>query len=90
MQRGLIAELHILRLSQDSDLFDIDMWRGPLREPHDIVDRDFALEVKSLGELSRSIEIHGPEQLAEPGRPFWHWYWSSWSRIHRGSPLPTR
>ncbi|WP_167668260.1 PD-(D/E)XK motif protein [Mycobacteroides salmoniphilum] len=68
-QRGLIAELHVLRLAQSSHLVDVEMWRGPLGEPHDIIGLDFAIEVKALGEHSKSVEIHGPEQLAEPGRP---------------------
>jgi hypothetical protein len=44
-QRGLIAELYVLSLTADSGPLDIDTWRGPLGEPHDIVTTEFALEV---------------------------------------------
>ncbi len=56
-QRGLIAELYVLQLVYGSDPIDVDTWRGPLGEPHDVVTATTALEVKSMGSLSRNIEI---------------------------------
>ncbi len=68
-QRGLLAELYILGLTSGSNPIDVSTWRGPLKAPHDIVTGTYALEVKSVGGGSRNIEIHGAEQLAEPGKP---------------------
>lgn len=69
-QRGLIAELHVLRLLwAPPSLIDVSVWRGPLGEPHDILAPTFAIEVKSVSSRGRSVEIHGPMQLAPPGRP---------------------
>jgi Putative PD-(D/E)XK family member, (DUF4420) len=68
-QRGLVAELYVLRLAHQGQVIDVDTWRGPLSEPQDISLPECALEVKSVGELGRDIEIHGVFQLAEPGKP---------------------
>lgn len=68
-QRGLFAELHVLRLVCTPGPIDLSVWKGPLGEPHDIVAHSFAIEVKSVGSQGRSVEIHGPTQLLPPGRP---------------------
>lgn len=68
-QMSLIAELHVLDLSRAGRPLDISTWRGPLREPHDIVLDRCALEVKAIGATSHSIEIHGEHQLEPPGKP---------------------
>lgn len=68
-QRGLFAELHVLRIAQADGPIDASFWRGPLQEPHDILMPWIALEVKSVSSQSHSVEIHGAQQMAEPGRP---------------------
>jgi hypothetical protein len=68
-QRGLVSELYVLRLAHVGQVIDVDTWRGPLSEPHDISLDRCALEVKSIGAVGRDIEIHGLFQLAEPGKP---------------------
>lgn len=68
-QRGLFAELCALRVTQPEGPVDFSVWRGPLQEPHDILTEAFAVEVKSTHENANSVEIHGPLQLAAPGRP---------------------
>jgi hypothetical protein len=66
---ALFAELHVLGLVHPTGPVDISTWRGPLREPHDIVLPDRAVEVKAIGPGSEHIRIHGIEQLEPPGRP---------------------
>jgi hypothetical protein len=68
-QRGLVSELHVLRLAHEGQVIDVNVWRGPLSEPHDISLDECALEVKSVGAFGHDIEIHGVLQLAEPGKP---------------------
>lgn len=68
-QRGLFAELTVLRLAQPDGSIDFSHWRGPLKEPHDILMPTLAIEVKSVGRDTRSVEMHGALQLSEPGRP---------------------
>jgi hypothetical protein len=68
-QMSLVGELHILMTTAPDQAIDIATWRGPLREPHDIRLPDRALEVKTLGSTSTTIEIHGIQQLDPPGCP---------------------
>lgn len=68
-QRGLAAELLVLFMVSPTGAIDVECWRGPLSEPHDILLPDRALEVKSIGAQSRNVEIHGSAQLAPPGKP---------------------
>lgn len=68
-QMSLIAELHVLGLSSGTGQVVAEAWRGPLREPHDIVFPGCAIEVKAIGATSDSVEIHGVEQLHPPGVP---------------------
>ncbi len=42
---------------------------GPLREPQDLLFPRYALEVKTVGETSKVVEIHGVAQLDAPGVP---------------------
>ncbi|WP_214401839.1 PD-(D/E)XK motif protein [Pseudonocardia lacus] len=68
-QMSLFAELTVLDLVTRGRPLDIAWWRGPLREPHDIVLPDRAVEVKAVGATSTSVEIHGVQQLEPPGLP---------------------
>ena len=66
---SLFAELTILDLVTRDTALDISWWRGPRREPHDIVLPGCAVEVKAVGGSSSSVEIHGVTQLQPPGKP---------------------
>ncbi|WP_432564794.1 PD-(D/E)XK motif protein [Kineococcus sp. SYSU DK003] len=68
-QMSLFAELFVLDLVSDGTRIDPHCWRGPRREPHDIVLPAAALEVKAVGKSSQSITIHGVDQLEPPGKP---------------------
>lgn len=68
-QNGLAAELFVLSLVFRGRPVDIESWRGPLGEPHDLLLAECAIEVKAIGPKSQVIEIHGPAQLESPGRP---------------------
>ncbi|WP_280405624.1 PD-(D/E)XK motif protein [Nocardia brasiliensis] len=68
-QIGLTAELYVLTRVFRGRPVDIECWRGPLGEPHDLLLTECAIEVKAIGPKSRLIEIHGPTQLESPGRP---------------------
>jgi hypothetical protein len=68
-QMSLFAELTVLDLVTRSRTLDISWWRGPRREPHDIVLPGCALEVKAIGAATSSVEIHGVHQLELPGKP---------------------
>ncbi|MBN9096709.1 MAG: PD-(D/E)XK motif protein [Pseudonocardia sp.] len=68
-QMSLFAELTILDLVTRDTALDISWWRGPRREPHDIVLPGCAVEVKAVGGSSSSVEIHGVTQLQPPGKP---------------------
>lgn len=68
-QLSLFAELTVLDLATHDRALDVSWWRGPLREPHDIVLPDRALEVKAVGMTSTTVEIHGVHQLEPPGMP---------------------
>jgi Putative PD-(D/E)XK family member, (DUF4420) len=68
---GLFAELTMLSalLETRPDL-SVDVWRGPLREPHDFEAPVACLEVKALGPASDSITVHGLGQMdSHDGRP---------------------
>lgn len=61
---GLFAELTVLSELFDVDpLFSLDMWRGPLREPHDFEAPARCIEVKALGAQATTVTVHGLEQL---------------------------
>lgn len=68
-QMSLVGELTVLDLVTRDEPLDISSWRGPRREPHDIVLPGFAVEVKAIGTTSTSVEIHGVHQLEPPGVP---------------------
>lgn len=68
-QMSLFAELTVLDLVTRDEELDISWWRGPNREPHDIVLAHHALEVKALGRTAAAVEIHGLHQLEPPGMP---------------------
>jgi hypothetical protein len=68
-QLSLLGELHVLDLVHPAGPIDITTWRGPLREPHDIVQPHRALEVKTIGPTSDAVDINGVHQLEPPGRP---------------------
>lgn len=69
-QMALFAELSVLEQVVAPANW-VDCWRGPHREPHDILAESFAIEVKAIGASSREVEIHGIRQLDPPGRPLW-------------------
>ncbi len=68
-QMSLVGELTVLDLITRGDALDISCWRGPRREPHDIVLPRLAVEVKAIGTTSTEVEIHGVHQLEPPGVP---------------------
>lgn len=68
-QMSLFAELTVLDLVTRDTALDIGWWRGPRREPHDIVLPGCAIEVKAIGGAASSVEIHGVTQLEPPGKP---------------------
>jgi hypothetical protein len=61
---GLFAELSVLiALTEADSALPIEMWRGPLREPHDFELKSRCIEVKGLAERSERFTVHGWEQL---------------------------
>lgn len=68
-QIALLGELHVLDLVHPAGPVDITCWRGPRREPHDIVLPDRVVEVKTLAPDAETVRIHGIEQLQPPGTP---------------------
>lgn len=61
---GLFAELSVLSALLDVDPhLPVDVWRGPLREPHDIEAPRHCLEIKALGDETDAITVHGLSQL---------------------------
>lgn len=68
-QMSLFAELSVLELVTSGSTLEAAWWRGPRREPHDIVTPHRAIEVKAIGGSSTAVTIHGIEQLEPPGRP---------------------
>lgn len=64
---GIFAELTLLNhLIVESPNFDLQCWTGPSREPRDFELSHCSVEVKGITSNSRSITIHGVDQL-EPG-----------------------
>ncbi|WP_433287762.1 PD-(D/E)XK motif protein [Pseudonocardia sp. CA-142604] len=68
-QMSLFAELTVLDLVTAGAELPARWWRGPRREPHDIVTPDRAIEVKAVGATSSTVTIHGVDQLDPPDRP---------------------
>jgi len=68
-QMSLFAELTVLDLVTRGERLSAQWWRGPRREPHDIVTPRRALEVKAVGATSSTVTIHGIDQLEPPGLP---------------------
>lgn len=68
-QVALFAELTVLDILAEVSELHSSWWRGPLREPHDIVGPSAAIEVKAVGAASSEVEIHGAHQLDPPGMP---------------------
>lgn len=63
---GLFAELHVLDEITSSSTFDAEWWRGPLREPKDVVLPSRAwVEVKGVGVGAVTARVNGLEQLAD-------------------------
>ena len=61
---GLYAELSVLNALVDADRsLAVDVWRGPLREPHDFELESRCIEVKGLAERSENFTVHGWDQL---------------------------
>lgn len=64
---ALFGELSVLRdLAETVPEFDVAWWTGPLGEPQDFRMPDLTMEVKTAGEDSTSVTIHGLEQLDPP------------------------
>jgi hypothetical protein len=68
-QMSLFAELTVLDAVTQGAELPSRWWRGPRREPHDIVTPARAVEVKAVGSTSVGVTIHGVDQLEPPGRP---------------------
>lgn len=65
-EMGLFAELHVLELvSRRASILEPGIWRGPLREPKDLVGSDWWIEVKAAGPKRSGVWINGLEQLAD-------------------------
>lgn len=61
---GLFAELTMLSALLDTEpTLPVDLWRGPLREPHDFETPRACLEIKALGLDTDTVTIHGLAQL---------------------------
>ncbi len=64
---ALFGELSVLRdLAEAVPGFDVGWWTGPLGAPQDFRMPELSLEVKTTGEDSTSVTIHGLEQLDPP------------------------
>lgn len=68
-QMSLFAELTVLDVLTRDRTLQVGWWRGPLREPHDIVLPERAVEVKAVGATTTAVEIHGVLQMEPPGLP---------------------
>lgn len=67
-EMGLFAELFVLDLaSRRSESFNPEHWRGPYKEPKDIVTPWTWAEVKAAPPTSETVRIHGLDQLADVG-----------------------
>jgi Putative PD-(D/E)XK family member, (DUF4420) len=65
---GLFAELGLLSAMLDIEpTLTADIWRGPLREPHDFELIARCVEVKAVASSSEAIIIHGLRQLDTHG-----------------------
>jgi len=62
---GLAAELLVLEILTSDGSFDPGIWRGPLREPKDVVGPDYWVEVKGIGIRQERVTINGIDQLAD-------------------------
>lgn len=67
------GELSVLRdLVTQAPEFRVAAWTGPQRTPHDFELPSISLEVKTIGEDSETITVHGLDQLAEAdGKPLY-------------------
>lgn len=64
---GLFGELLILQRLLERDPACLELWRGPLREPHDFSNGRDAIEAKtSLADEGHLFHVHGLEQLQPP------------------------
>lgn len=62
---SLFAELStLMEIAKAAGELDLNWWRGPYLEPHDVEHPAFSLEVKAIGIDSTNVTIHGPEQLS--------------------------
>jgi hypothetical protein len=68
---GLFAEMTMLRALYDADpSLSIDVWTGPLNNPHDFEPPARCLEIKAVGQRREPITINGIRQLEQhDGRP---------------------
>ncbi|MGH4000937.1 MAG: PD-(D/E)XK motif protein, partial [Pseudonocardiaceae bacterium] len=68
---GLFAELTVLRSLLDADpSLPVEVWTGPLGQPHDLEAPTRCLEIKATGTRHEPITINGIEQLdTHDGRP---------------------
>lgn len=65
-EMGLFAELAVVDIiTATSGVFRSGTWRGPLREPKDVVLDQAWVEVKAAGLRTESVWINGLEQLAD-------------------------
>jgi hypothetical protein len=62
---GLFAELWVLDQMFATGELDVDGWRGPLREPKDIVCAGVWVEVKGMGTTAQTFTVNGLEQLSD-------------------------
>jgi hypothetical protein len=64
---GLFGELDVLSRLLDRSATAIELWKGPLRDPHDFVSPGLDVEVKTtLSNEDDIVHIHGLEQLSAP------------------------
>ncbi|WP_132994095.1 PD-(D/E)XK motif protein [Gordonia zhaorongruii] len=68
---AVFGELSVLQdVVENVRAFQPDWWTGPRREPHDFELPDVSLEVKSVGEGSATVTIHGFDQMEKSeGKP---------------------
>jgi hypothetical protein len=65
-EMGLYAELHVLELvTRRASMLVPAIWRGPLREPKDLVGGDWWVEVKAVAPSKSYVGINGLDQLSE-------------------------
>lgn len=61
------GELSVLQELLAARAFDVRWWTGPSRSPHDFELPGVSIEVKTVGEQSETITVHGFAQLAPKG-----------------------